>query len=266
MTGPWPVSYIRNTANPFNLTHRGMSVMSNSTMKVPAGDYFVETEVGGSSPNSMALPEGTYSIGRLPVSDLTFHESHLSVSREHASITVHQEAISIVDDSSMGTWVNGLQLIKGDVFSLEIGDRINLGSQECVVRIGSVADPSKIGTIQMQNFLKPVPEITLNPDSRLVELRGSELNSLTPQEYEVLEHLWLQSGIVCEYDTLYQRMRPDDFSDPDADTQLDSNAAVRNLIMGIRRKLGRSSILIRNVPTIGYTVSPLRFIDQPPFI
>lgn len=239
--------------------------MPNSTKNVGALDYFVETEVGESSPNSMVLPDGTYSIGRLPVTDLTFHESHLSVSREHASITTHQEVISIVDDSSIGTWVNGLQLVKGDVFALQIGDRINLGSQECVVRIGSVADPSNIDTIQMQNFLKPMPEITLDPDSRIVELKGSKLDSLTPQEYEILEHLWLQSGLVCEYDTLYQRMRPDDLSDPDADTQLDSNAAVRNIIMGIRRKLGRSSILIRNVPTIGYTVSPLRFIDQPPF-
>ena len=227
--------------------------------------YFIESEIGSSSPTRLDLVQGTYTLGKLNDCDMIFPGTQFKMSRTHATITVGPDTISIVDISTLGTWVNGLALLKNAEFQLQVGDRINLGSEDTVLRVGAVADVSKLDTGQTQAFHEPTPEFKIDRDIRSVLIRGQASISLTPQEYTVLEYLWEQRGIVCEYGKIYSRMRPDEHDDLGGDGAIDPNAVVRNLVMGIRRKLKRSSILIRTVPTIGYTVPPLQFTDRPPF-
>ena len=227
--------------------------------------YFIEVEIGSSSPKRLDCVQGKYSLGKLQDCDLVVPESQFKVSRTHAIITVEKDSITIVDVSSLGTWVNGLPLVKNADFRLEVGDRINLGSEATVFRIGAVAEISRLDTGETQSFHDPSPEFMIDLDSRSVVVKGQSSIRLTPKEYIILEYLWESRGRVCEYDHIYNKMRPNEYDDPGGDGQIDPNAAVRNLIMGIRRKLKRSSILIRNVPTVGYTMLPLEFTDLPPF-
>lgn len=227
--------------------------------------YFIEAEIGPSSPRRLDCVQGKYSIGKLQDCDLVVPESQFKVSRTHAIITVGKGNITIVDVSSLGTWVNGLPLVKNADFQLQIGDRINLGSEDTVFRVGAVADISRLDTGEAQSFHEPRPEFTIDLDARSVVIKGQSSIRFTPQEYKILEYLWESRGRVCGYDQIYNRMRPNDYDDPGSDAQIDPNAAVRNVVMGIRRKLKRSSILIRNVPTVGYTMLPLEFTNLPPF-
>ena len=227
--------------------------------------YFIEAEIGSSSPKRLDCVQGKYSLGKLLDCDLVVPESQFKVSRTHAIITVGKDSITIVDVSSLGTWVNGLPLVRNTDFPLRVGDRINLGSEDTVLRVGAVADISSLDTGETQSFHEPTPEFKIDLEARSVVIKGQSSIRFTPQEYAILEYLWESRGRVCSYDQIYNRMRPDDSYDPYNDGQIDSNAAVRNLVMGIRRKLKRSSILIRNVPTVGYTMLPLEFTDLPPF-
>ena len=80
---------------------------------------------GGRSGERIAIPEGTWSIGRDPASDIVLEDA--GVSRRHATLTSDGVGLSIEDTGSTnGTRVNGATLTSAR--RLAAGDEVELGA------------------------------------------------------------------------------------------------------------------------------------------
>jgi len=80
---------------------------------------------GGRSGERIAIPEGTWSIGRDPASDIVLEDA--GVSRRHATLTSDGVGLSIEDaGSTNGTRVNGATLASAR--RLAAGDEVRLGA------------------------------------------------------------------------------------------------------------------------------------------
>lgn len=73
---------------------------------------------------TFSVSEGTYLVGRSLTCQFAIMD--LSVSREHARLSVNREQIDVVDlESRNGTYLNGKQVLNGQVFS---NDEIRFGN------------------------------------------------------------------------------------------------------------------------------------------
>ena len=83
--------------------------------------YFIEAEIGSSSPKRLDFVQGKYSLGKLRDCDLVIPESQFKVSRTHAIITVGIDSINIVDVSSLGTGSTAYHSLGTPISSCESG-------------------------------------------------------------------------------------------------------------------------------------------------
>lgn len=85
------------------------------------------------------LPEGTHTIGRLPLNDVSIPDPY--VSGKHAQLEITQEGVAITDlGSSNGTFVNDARLPANVRTALNENDTIRIGSKE--YRIARALDTS----------------------------------------------------------------------------------------------------------------------------
>ena len=91
---------------------------------------------GGRSGERIAIPEGTWSIGRDPASDIVLEDA--GVSRRHATLTSDGVGLSIEDaGSTNGTRVNGATLASAR--RLAAGDEVRLGAMAFLLEAQDVA-------------------------------------------------------------------------------------------------------------------------------
>ena len=91
---------------------------------------------GGRSGERIAIPEGTWSIGRDPASDIVLEDA--GVSRRHATLTSDGVGLSIEDaGSTNGTRVNGATLASAR--RLAAGDEVRLGAMAFLLEAQEVA-------------------------------------------------------------------------------------------------------------------------------
>ena len=107
-----------------------------SSSRTDTNVSFVKIEIGTSEPSEVRIDiEGSpYVLGRHADSAMRFDERR--VSRKHATIEIVKGKASLVDQSTVGTWVNGVPLVKNQPFPLMVGDVINLGSEDTVLMVG----------------------------------------------------------------------------------------------------------------------------------
>ena len=115
--------------------------------------HFVRTEIGESSPSEVPIDieRLPYVLGKNADSDMRFDGQY--VSRKHATIEIVEEKVYLVDQSTVGTWVNGVPLVKNQPFPLMVGDRINLGSEHNVLMVGGEG-----GTLEGLLMRNPKPD------------------------------------------------------------------------------------------------------------
>jgi pSer/pThr/pTyr-binding forkhead associated (FHA) protein len=118
--------------------------------------------------HAVTLTQGTLRIGRSPRCDIRVENP--GVSRHHATLFFDGLGLRIRDEkSSNGLFVNGRRIHGTSV--LAPGDRLSIGSEECVVRVAN--EPSEIPT---QQHARP----DLNEPSKGLE-------SLSHRERQVFE-------------------------------------------------------------------------------
>ena len=160
--------------------------------------FLVTTEIGESSPTEVRIDidRSPYVLGRSPVSDMKFDEDH--VSRKHATVEIVEEKVCLVDQSTAGTWVNGVPLVRKQPFPLMVGDRINLGTERTVLQVGG--EGGTLGRLLMSN---PAPELELDLGARSVFKNGfGTRQPLSQTEFDVLSEMYLHPDQVITFEKI----------------------------------------------------------------
>jgi hypothetical protein len=129
--------------------------------------------------------------------------------------------------------------------------------ETCLVRISSYVTGQRTEILplspafrdfvntQAVSGLLQVPPVTLDPEQRLVLLRGAPIH-LPPTEFRLLHCLLEHSGQVASYQTLSETIWPDDeMYEPDIER-------LKTSVKTLRRVLGADKGCIQNVPRRGY--------------
>ena len=164
--------------------------------------HFVKTEIGKSSPSKVRIDvdRSSYVLGTNADSAMKFGGQY--VSRKHATIDIVNGTVSLVDQSRVGTWVNGVPLVKNQPFPLMVGDRINLGSEHTVLMVGG--EGGTLGGLLMRD---PKPELKLDIDGRAVLKNGFKIGlPLTPTEFDVLSEMYQHRGQVITFERIWAIM------------------------------------------------------------
>ena len=118
-----------------------------------------------------------------------------------------------------------------------------------------------------RGYMLPIPEdsqylpcfvtvygnLEVNILEQSVAVNGNEIN-LKPPEYAILSELVLARGAVVDQDRLMENSRGQTF--------LDRYAVLKQLIYGIRKKLGDNAYLIQTIRLDGYRLMPEDEIQQ----
>jgi pSer/pThr/pTyr-binding forkhead associated (FHA) protein len=137
-------------------------------MSNPASNLRLEGERGTFHLNAPLLK-----IGRLPSCQIQL--DHLSLSREHAQITIHSNLALLSDNNSAnGTKVNGRKLLKNEQVQIQVGDQIIFGKEPPFFLksngVGNPRAPQNLGDIPLvKSVVNPsqLDPIQPNPDKIL---------------------------------------------------------------------------------------------------
>lgn len=100
----------------------------------------------------------TYKIGRNPDNDIVVQDDTLIVSRYHATINVSNNgSITIIDNSTNGTFINGNRAQKGVETSVRNGDEIKFG-KSCRLDWNKIDIPTSNSFTQIENVQIPKTE------------------------------------------------------------------------------------------------------------
>ena len=244
---------------------------------------FVAKEIGKSSPTEVRIDidRSSYVLGTMAGSAMKFDEHH--VSRKHATIEIVEEKVYLVDQSTVGTWVNGVSLVRKQPFPLMVGDRINLGSEHTVLMVGGEG-----GTLENLLMRNPKPELELDVDGRAVFKNGFDIRQpLTPTEFDVLSEMYQHKGQVITFERIWailvrsggrvymeegtDKGRPVDYEGmPEGEFNLEpiEKHQIRQRISDLRKKIerpGSKPVIVLNSTGAGYKMPRFKFLDTPPF-
>ena len=115
---------------------------------------------GGRSGERIAIPQGNWSIGRDPASDIVLEDA--GVSRRHATLTSDGVGLSIEDaGSTNGTRVNGASL--SSTRRLAAGDEVRLGAMAFLVEGQEVAAAAPPAAVPPAVAVPPVAALPPTP-------------------------------------------------------------------------------------------------------
>lgn len=134
-------------------------------------------------PDEIALSAQAYTIGRSELCDVVI-ENRQEVSRVHARIEPEGPRFVIHDhNSANGTFVNGVRIRQAHL--LQDRDAIGLGLPAPLLRFADV-DPTHV----------LAPRLVYD-DKMMRFLLDEKPLSLTPQQFQLLTHLYQHAGEVC---------------------------------------------------------------------
>ena len=252
--------------------------------------FLVTTEIGESSPTEVRIDidRSPYVLGRSPVSDMKFDEDH--VSRKHATVEIVEEKVCLVDQSTAGTWVNGVPLVRKQPFPLMVGDRINLGTEHTVLQVGGEGEGDTRGRLLLRN---PAPELELDIGARAVFKNGfGTRQPLSQTEFDMLSEMYLHPDQVITFEKIWriiviaepisdgdehisqqalnerarrdlEEMPEDQFGLTRGDRQ-----RIRQRISDLRKKIERlpgKPVIVLNSAGAGYKMPRFKFLDTPPY-
>jgi sigma-B regulation protein RsbU (phosphoserine phosphatase) len=126
--------------------------MPASTTGAPAMAAATLLVVEGQERRMVTLQKLPFSIGRKPGNDLVLSDPR--VSREHAVITVDNDAVWLIDQGSKhGTYVNGQRV---DRWQLKVNDRLEFGARE---GIHVIFGPERMPTPTSEELLTHIGEL-----------------------------------------------------------------------------------------------------------
>lgn len=101
----------------------------------------------------------TYKIGRNPDNDIVIKDDTLIVSRYHATLKVTDNgSITIIDNSTNGTFVNGIRLQKNLETKVKNGDEIKFG-KSVSLNWHEIQIPTAISFTKIENHDTPKNEV-----------------------------------------------------------------------------------------------------------
>ena len=224
--------------------------------------HFVKIEIGESSPSQVRIDidRSPYVLGTRAGSAMKFDEHH--VSRKHATIEIVEEKVYLVDQSTVGTWVNGVSLVRKQPFPLMVGDRINLGSEHTVLKVGGEG-----GTLENLLMRNPKPELELDVDGRAVFKNGFDIRQpLSRTEFDVLLEMYQNRDQVITFEKIWTIIETNEVKRDDS-AELDKHR-IRQRISDLRKKIerpGSKPVIVLNSTGAGYKMPRFKFLDTPPF-
>jgi len=101
----------------------------------------------------------TYKIGRNPDNDIVIQDDTLIVSRYHATLNVNSTgSITIIDNSTNGTFINGTKVQKGVETYLRKGDEVRFG-KSCRLDWSKIDVPTSNSFTRIENVQSPKIEV-----------------------------------------------------------------------------------------------------------
>jgi pSer/pThr/pTyr-binding forkhead associated (FHA) protein len=231
------------------------------------GAFFVETEIGKSDPVRIDIGNSVVVIGRNSDCDMIFGGQYIS--REHAAIGIVEGKPILMDSSTVGTWVNGVPMVKNQEFPLMGGDRINLGSEHTVLMIGD--QRAQGGTLYNLLMQQSKPELELYIKRRAVLKNGQNIDQpLTPTEFDVLSEMYEYMDMVITDERIWEVMTADNsgHEEEQLGSWSDNELRISQLIAELRKKIerpGAEPVIVLDVEGVGYKMSKFKFLDMPPF-
>jgi hypothetical protein len=165
-----------------------------------------------------------------------------------------------------------------------VGDRINLGSEHTVLKVGGEG-----GTLENLLMRNPKPELELDVDGRAVFKNGFDISRpLTPTEFDVLSEMYQHKGQVITFEQIWailvrsggrvymeegtDKGRPVDYEGmPEGEFNLEpiEKHQIRQRISELRKKIERPNsekpVIVLNSTGAGYKMPRFKFLDTPPF-
>ena len=233
-----------------------------SSSRTDTNVSFVKIEIGTSEPSEVRIDvdRSSYVLGTRAGSAMKFDEHH--VSRKHATIEIVEETVYLVDQSTVGTWVNGVPLVRKQPFPLMVGDRINLGSEHTVLKVGGEG-----GTLENLLMRNPKPELELDEDGRAVFKNGFDIRQpLSRTEFDVLLEMYQNRDQVITFEKIWTIIETNEVKRDDS-AELDKHR-IRQRISDLRKKIerpGSKPVIVLNSTGAGYKMPRFKFLDTPPF-
>lgn len=188
-------------------------------------------------PGEVALSAQAYTIGRSALCDVVI-ENRQEVSRVHARIEPEGPRFVIHDhNSANGTFVNGVRIQEAHL--LQDRDAIGLGLPAPLLRFAD-ADPTYV----------LAPRLVYD-DKMMRFLLDEKPLSLTPQQFQLLTHLYQHAGEVCTRESCAAAIWGHDY-DPGLDA-----AALDRAMANLRRALRQidpEANLIQTRRGLGYVL------------